>query len=47
MDEKLGGLKEAYLFYKKALKEKDAMAWGCLRDADEWLLRELDKIFKD
>ena len=41
MDEKLEGLKEAYLFYKKA------MAWGCLRDAEEWLLRELDKIFKD
>ena len=47
MDEKLEGLKEAYLFYKKALKDKDAMACGCFRDAEEWLFRELDKIFKD
>lgn len=46
MEEELKGLKEAYLFYKKALKDEDAMACGCLRDAAEWLFRELDELFK-
>ena len=46
MDEKLEGLKEAYLFYKKVLKDKDVIACGCLSDAEEWLCRELDKLFK-
>lgn len=47
MDEKLEGLKEAYLFYRKVLNDKDAIACGCLKDADEWLFRELDNLFKD
>ena len=47
MDEKLEGLKEAYLFYKKVLNDEDAMACGCLRDAEEWLLRELDELFEN
>nr|DAS74523.1 MAG TPA: Putative acyl-CoA hydrolase [Caudoviricetes sp.] len=47
MDEKLKGLKEAYLFYKKVLKDKDAMACGCLMDAEEWLFRELNELFEN
>ena len=29
MNEELKGLKEAYLFYKKVLNDKDAIACGC------------------
>ena len=47
MKEELKGLKEAYLFYKKVLKDEDAMIWGCLRDAEEWLLRELNELFEN
>ena len=46
MDEKLKGLKEAYLFYRKVLNDKDAIACGRLKDAEEWLFRELDELFK-
>ena len=47
MKEELKGLKEAYLFYKKVLKDEDAMICGCLRDAEEWLLRELNELFEN
>lgn len=47
MEEKLKGLKEAYFFYKKVLKDEDAMACGCLRDAEEWLLKELKELFEN
>ena len=40
MREGLEGLKEAFLFYKKALNDKDAIACGCLKDAEEWLFEE-------
>lgn len=43
----LNGLKEAYLFYKKALKDKDAIASGCLNDAEEWIFRELSALFDE
>ena len=47
MKKELEGLKEAYLFYKKVLDDKDAIACGCLKDAEEWLLNELDELFKN
>lgn len=47
MKEELKGLKEAFLFYKKALKDKDAVACGCLKDAEEWLIDELNKLFEE
>lgn len=40
-------LKEAFLFYKKALNDKDAIACGCLKDAEEWLIDELNKLFEE
>ena len=46
MKEELKGLKEAYLFYRKVLNDKVAIACGCLKDAEEWLFRELDELFK-
>ena len=46
MKEELKGLKEAYLFYRKVLNDKDAIACGCLKDAEEQLFRELDELFK-
>lgn len=43
----LSRLKEAYLFYKKALKDKDAIACGCLSDAEEWVFKELSNLFDE
>lgn len=34
-------------FYKKALNDKDAIACGCLKDAEEWLIDELNKLFEE
>nr|DAY41708.1 MAG TPA: hypothetical protein [Caudoviricetes sp.] len=47
MKKELEGLKEAYLFYKKVLDDKDAIACGCLKDAKEWLIKELDELFEN
>lgn len=47
MEEELKGLKEAYLFYRKVLNDKEAIACGCLKDAEEWLFRELNELFEN
>jgi putative uncharacterized protein HI_1484 in Mu-like prophage fluMu region len=43
----LNRLKEAYRFYIKVQKDKDAISAGCLSDAEKWLFQELSALFDE
>ena len=47
MNYNLENLKEAYMFYKKALEDKNSIANGSFRDAEEWLMSELEALFSE
>lgn len=47
MFEDVSDLKEAYDFYKAAKKDENAIACGCLSDAEDWVWKELDALFAD
>ena len=38
-------LERAYRFYQQSKQDKDAIASGCLNDANEWIFNELKKLF--